>query len=83
MHGVDRGSGAAPTTATIISNEDVDKVLQLGAKATDHTIRVMDMGQDYQMSVAVVHRGTTGSPPRPRRPRPPLRPPPQPSRRAA
>jgi len=55
----------APTTATIISKEDVDKVLQLGAKATDHTIRVMDMGQGYNMSVAVVHRGTTHTPPRP------------------
>jgi mannose-6-phosphate isomerase-like protein (cupin superfamily) len=54
---------AAPTTATIIKKEDVDKVLQLGAKATDHTIRVVDMGQDYQMSVAVVHRGTTRNPP--------------------
>ena len=56
---------AAPTTATIISNEDVQKVLKLGPKATDHTIRVVDMGQDYQMSVAVVHRGTTHTPPRP------------------
>jgi mannose-6-phosphate isomerase-like protein (cupin superfamily) len=55
---------AAPTTATIIKKEDVDKVLQLGAKATDHTIRVMDMGQGYNMSVAVVHRGTTHGPAR-------------------
>lgn len=50
---------AAPTAATIITGDDVQKVLKLGPKATDHTIRVMDMGQDYQMSVAVVHRGTT------------------------
>jgi mannose-6-phosphate isomerase-like protein (cupin superfamily) len=56
---------AAPTTATIISNDDVQKVLKLGPKETDHTIRVVDMGQDYQMSVAVVHRGTTHTPPRP------------------
>ena len=56
---------AAPTTATIITNEDVQKVLKLGIKATDHTIRVVDMGQGYQMSVAVVHRGTTHTPPRP------------------
>jgi mannose-6-phosphate isomerase-like protein (cupin superfamily) len=55
---------AAPTTATIIKKEDVDKVLQLGTKATDHTIKVVDMGQNYQMSVAVVHRGTTHTPPR-------------------
>jgi mannose-6-phosphate isomerase-like protein (cupin superfamily) len=58
-------AAGAPTAATIISKEDVDKVLQLGAKATDHTIRVVDMGQNYQMSVAVVHRGTTHTPPRP------------------
>lgn len=66
------GSGAAfaadPTTATIIKKEDVDKVLQLGPKATDHTIRVMDMGQGYNMSVAVVHRGTTHNPPPARTP---------------
>lgn len=56
---------APPTTATIITNGDVQKVLTLGPKETDHTIRVVDMGQDYQMSVAVVHRGTTHTPPRP------------------
>jgi mannose-6-phosphate isomerase-like protein (cupin superfamily) len=56
---------AAPTAATIISKEDVDKVLKLGIKATDHTIRVVDMGQGYQMSVAVVHRGRFPAPPRP------------------
>ena len=54
---------APPTTATIIKKEDVDKVLQLGPKATDHTIRVVDMGQNYQMSVAVVHRGSTHAAP--------------------
>jgi len=51
---------AAPTAATIITNADVQKVLKLGPKATDHTIRVVDMGQGYNMSVAVVHRGPTG-----------------------
>src|SRR5580658_8499134 len=54
-------SGAALATApTIITNTDVQKVLKLGPKATDHTIRVVDMGQGYNMSVAVVHRGPTG-----------------------
>jgi len=57
---------AAPTTATIISKEDVDKVLK--DKLGDHTIRVMDMGQDYNMSVAVVSRGPTGGPPPARTP---------------
>jgi mannose-6-phosphate isomerase-like protein (cupin superfamily) len=51
---------AAPTAATIITSEDVQKVLKLGPKETDHTIRVMDMGQNYNMSVAVVYRGPTG-----------------------
>jgi mannose-6-phosphate isomerase-like protein (cupin superfamily) len=55
-------SAAAPTTATIIKKEDVDKVLKLSPNG-DHTIRVMDMGQNYQMSVAVVHRGATTNPP--------------------
>ncbi len=54
---------AAPTAATIITNADVQKVLKLGAKETDHTIRVIDMGQNYNMSVAVVHRGATGGAP--------------------
>lgn len=51
---------AAPTTATIITNAEVQKVLQLGPKAIDHNIRVVDMGQGYNMSIAVVHRGPTG-----------------------
>jgi mannose-6-phosphate isomerase-like protein (cupin superfamily) len=53
---------AAPTAATVITGDEVQKVLKLGAKETDHTIRVVDMGQGYQMSVAVVHRGATGAP---------------------
>src|ERR1700722_13575129 len=57
---------AAPTTATIISKEDVDAVLK--SKTGDHTIRVMDMGQGYNMSVAVVSRGPTGGPPPARTP---------------
>jgi len=55
----------APKSATTITSEDVQKVLQLGAKATDHTIKVVDMGQGYQMSVAVVHRGSTENAPKP------------------
>ena len=51
---------AAPTAATIITNADVQKVLKIGAKGTDHTIQVIDMGQGYNMSIAVVHRGPTG-----------------------
>jgi mannose-6-phosphate isomerase-like protein (cupin superfamily) len=50
---------SAPKSSTFISAEDVQKVLKLGAKATDHTIKVVDMGQGYQMSVAIVHRDST------------------------
>jgi mannose-6-phosphate isomerase-like protein (cupin superfamily) len=55
----------APKSATSITAEQVQKVLQLGAKATDHTIKVVDMGQGYQMSVAVVHRDSTENRPKP------------------
>jgi mannose-6-phosphate isomerase-like protein (cupin superfamily) len=53
---------AAPAAATIITHGDLEKVLQLGPKATDHTVAVVDMGQNYQMSIGVVHRGPTGAP---------------------
>ena len=56
---------AVPKSATTITADDVQKVLKLGAKATDHTIKVVEMGQGYQMSVAVVHRGTTENAPKP------------------
>jgi mannose-6-phosphate isomerase-like protein (cupin superfamily) len=52
---------AAPTAATIITNADVKAVLK-DRPDGDHTIRVIDMGQNYQMSVAVVHRGSTSAP---------------------
>jgi mannose-6-phosphate isomerase-like protein (cupin superfamily) len=55
----------APKSATSITAEDVQKVLKLGPKETDHTIKVVDMGQGYQMSVAVVHRGSTENAPKP------------------
>ena len=58
---------AAPTAATIITNNDIKAVLK-DRPDGDHTIRVMDMGQGYQMSVAVVHRGSTSAPPPKRTP---------------
>ncbi len=54
---------AAPTAATIITNDDVNAVLK-AEPFNDHTIRVVDMGQNYNMSIAVVSRGPTGGPPR-------------------
>src|ERR1700742_3252130 len=56
---------AAPKSSTFIGADDVQKVLKLGPKETDHTIKVVDMGQGYQMSVAVVHRGSTENAPKP------------------
>jgi mannose-6-phosphate isomerase-like protein (cupin superfamily) len=56
---------AAPKSSTMISAEDVQKVLKLGPKETDHTIKVVDMGQGYQMSVAIVHRDSTRNRPAP------------------
>ena len=57
---------AAPTAATIITNKDVNAVLKADP-INDHTIRVVDMGQNYNMSIAVVSRGPTGG----KRPTPP------------
>ena len=53
---------AAPTAATIITAGDVQQVLKAAPNGTDHTIRVIDMGQGYNMSVAVVHRGASNAP---------------------
>lgn len=53
---------AGPTSSTMISAEDVQKVLKAGPKETDHTIRVIDMGQNYNMAIGVVQRGATGAP---------------------
>jgi mannose-6-phosphate isomerase-like protein (cupin superfamily) len=52
-------SGAAMAqqdVATDITNAQIEKVLKEQPKATDHTLRVLDMGS-YQLSVAVVYRG--------------------------
>src|ERR1700733_14533231 len=52
---------AKPTASTLITNADVEKVLKAEALG-DHTIKVMEMGQGYQMSVAVVSRAATNAP---------------------
>jgi len=52
----------APTASTLITSADVAKVLKAEPNG-DHTIRVMDMGQGYQMSVAVVSRGPSNATP--------------------
>jgi hypothetical protein len=57
------GFAQAPKDGVYISNEDIKAVLQraLDTKRTnpDNAIRVIDMG-DYQLSVAVIHRGALG-----------------------
>ena len=49
-----------PTASTLITNADVEKVLK--DSTGDHTIRTMEMGQGYQMSIAVVSRGPSNAP---------------------
>jgi mannose-6-phosphate isomerase-like protein (cupin superfamily) len=53
------GTLAQPSGAVDITNAQIQKVLKEQPKATDHTLRVLDMG-GYQLAVAVVHRGPTG-----------------------
>lgn len=57
------GWAQAPKDAIFVTDEDIKAVLKLAAdtKRTipDNTIRVIDMG-NYQLGVAVVHRGPTG-----------------------
>jgi hypothetical protein len=61
---------AQQDVATDITNAQIQKVLKDQPKATDHTLRVLDMGS-YQMSVAVVYRGPTNRPAGARRAGPP------------
>jgi mannose-6-phosphate isomerase-like protein (cupin superfamily) len=56
--GVSTLAFAQANVATDITNAQVQKVLKDQPKATDHTLRVLDLG-DYQLAVAVVHRGAT------------------------
>src|SRR6201985_2731459 len=45
---------AKPTSSTLITNADIDKVLK--DTSGDHTVKTMEMGQGYQMSIGVVNR---------------------------
>jgi len=51
----------AQGAAVDITNAQVQQVLKQGGASVDHTLRVVDMG-DYQLSVAVIHRGPTAPP---------------------
>jgi hypothetical protein len=52
---------AQQDVATDITNAQIQKVLKDQPKATDHTLRVIDLG-NYQLGVAVVYRGPTNRP---------------------
>jgi mannose-6-phosphate isomerase-like protein (cupin superfamily) len=45
---------AKPTSSTLITNADIEKVLK--DTSGDHTVKTMEMGQGYQMSIGVVNR---------------------------
>src|SRR3954464_2534810 len=53
-------AASAQRAAVDITNAQVQEVLKKGT-GIDHTLKVVDMG-DYQLSVAVVHRGPTAAP---------------------
>ena len=57
------GLAQAPKDAIVVTNEDVKAVLKYAADTKraipDNSIRVIDMG-NYQLAVAVVHRGPAG-----------------------
>ena len=59
------GVAQAPRNSVVISDEDIKAVLKYAAdtKRTipDNTLRVIDMG-NYQLGVAVIHRGVFPSP---------------------
>ena len=56
------GASAQTSAAVDITNAQIQKVLKEQPKATDHTLRVLDMGS-YQLSVGVVYRGPSGQRP--------------------
>jgi mannose-6-phosphate isomerase-like protein (cupin superfamily) len=58
------GIAQAPKETVFVSDEDIKAVLKYAAETKrtipDNTIRVVDMG-NYQLGVAVIHRGATGA----------------------
>ena len=48
-----------PKTATYITDEEVKKVLAVSG--VDHTIRVVDIGNEH-LAVGIIHRGASGAP---------------------
>lgn len=59
-----QGTKSAPTTATYIMKEDIDKVsaTQQSASTRDENLKIVDIGNE-NFAVGIVHRGTTRTPP--------------------
>lgn len=55
------GMAKSELPAVDITSNDIAKVLDVGRSATDHNIRVVEMGK-YQLSVAVIHRSSVQKP---------------------
>jgi len=52
---------AQPKEAIDITDAQIKEVLKFAPPAVDQTLKVIDMG-NYQLSVAIIHRGPTGAP---------------------
>jgi mannose-6-phosphate isomerase-like protein (cupin superfamily) len=59
-----RAQGAAPTTATVITKEDIDKVSQTeqSLRTKDENVAVVDIGNE-NFALGVIHRASTRTPP--------------------
>ena len=57
--------GAAPTTATVITKEEIAKIsaTEQSQRTRDENAKVVDIGDGYSMELGVVHRGSTRTPP--------------------
>jgi hypothetical protein len=59
---------AAPTTATVITKEDIAKIsaTEQPQRTRDENAKVVDIGGGYSMELGVIHRGSTRAPMPPR-----------------
>ena len=56
--------GAAPTTATVITSEEIAKIsaTEQSQRTRDENAKVVDIGDGYSMELGVVHRASTRTP---------------------
>src|ERR1700719_4886685 len=54
-----------PTTATVITKADIDKISATEQTQTtrDENARVMDIGDGWSMELGIIHRASTRTPP--------------------